>query len=262
MQIDIINLATQPERWRLVEAQFKALGLKPCRLEAQLGGSLTMADTQRLYSERLNRRQYHKALSLGEIGCYASHLAAWQSMRNSARESVAVFEDDIDIDPDLPKVLDAIDNLSMNWDVIKLMGRAKERVITDLPLVGDRRLIEYARVPSRTGAYVLSRRGADKLLSRRVPFGRPVDVDLRHWWECDLDIFGVARYPVRPAAGSRVSSITDRHIPANFDMRVRKLSLQLQYTLLNWHATRVANRWARVEGDRAFMQERHPAAAK
>ena len=97
--------------------------------------------------------------------------------------------------------------------------------------------MSYRRVPSLTGAYVISRSGAQKLLRHRLPFGRPVDVDLRHWWECDLRVFGLLPYPVREAPLAQMSTIRGRTIAKPpFGSRLKKLELQLQYTAHNWWA--------------------------
>ena len=239
MQIVVINLASEQARWLAAERQFRALGLEPTRQEAVEGSLLPAAERARLYSESLNRAQYHKPLRPGEIGCYASHIAAWRRLVRSGDAAMAVFEDDVEIDADLPRVLDAIARLREPWDVVKLIGRDTEKVRARRPLLGRRELIAYRRVPSLTGAYVVTAAGARKLLAHRLPFGRPVDVDMRHWWECDLDVLGVWPYPARPAPLSEVSTIEDRRTHAGALARVRKLALQARYSFMNAMAVRV-----------------------
>jgi glycosyl transferase family 25 len=108
MQIVVINLATEPARWVAASRQFEQVGLQARRLVAIDGSRLGADDQAALYCEELNRRQYHKALGRGEIGCYASHLAAWRMLVQSGERTMAIFEDDIEIDADLPRVLDAV----------------------------------------------------------------------------------------------------------------------------------------------------------
>lgn len=237
MDIAVINLATEPQRWAHTRAQFQALGLQALRHEAVAGAGPAVAEG--LYSPALNRRQYHKPLRPGEIGCYASHLALWRRLVASGDRMMAIFEDDVALDPALPEVLQRVASLDLPWDVIKLYGRARERVQARLPCGGGLQLVRYQRVPSHTCAYVVSRRGAHKLLATRRPFGRPVDIDLRHWWENDLALFGVQPYPVRLAEEvSRQSCIDTRRGCAGLGMRLHKLALQAGYTLHNWQALR------------------------
>jgi glycosyl transferase, family 25 len=238
MQITVINLASQEARWRDVDRRFAAVGLKPVRHEAVAGTALSPQQTAQLYSEALNARQYHKPLRAGEIGCYASHQAAWRRLVASGDSAMAVFEDDIEIDDDLPEVLRAVAASPMPWDVLKLIGRPREKILARAPLLPGRELIAYRRVPSLTGGYVVTAWGAMKLLAHRCPFGRPVDVDMRHWWECDLQVAGVHPYPVRGALSSQLSTIGERSTERGVRSRLKRLQLQAHYTWWNWWALR------------------------
>jgi glycosyl transferase family 25 len=234
VQTIVINLPSDDSRWVDVRRQFFRAGLRPVFHEATDGRELSPEERGRLYSEDLNRRQYHRPLGPGEIGCYASHLSVWKQFLDSPHRHVAIFEDDIEIDPDLAHLLDAIRRSPVEGDLIKLIGRSHEKVHERLPLMPGRELIRYRRVPSLTGAYVLTRRGAEKLIAARQPFGRPVDVDIRHWWECDLEVLGVDPYPVRVAPASRWTTIADRDIRPSVLNRIAKLHLQARYSLFNW----------------------------
>jgi glycosyl transferase family 25 len=241
MNLVVVNLALQPERWAATRRNLEALGLRPERMGAVLGSAMSLDERVRLYDPGLNSIQYHKPLQPGEIGCYASHLDAWRRLLASGETCLAVFEDDVEARPALPAVLDAIAALPRDWDLVKLVGRPVEKIRSQHPLVEGHALVAYRRVPSFTSAYVVSRRGAAKLLANRIPFGRPVDVDLRHWWECDLRIFGVQPYPVRPAAERPASMMENRRVPVALRTRLHKLALQLRYSTLNaWHAARPA----------------------
>ena len=240
MRIAVINLPSQQARWKAARRQFERLGVAAERVEAVDGSRLPLHERARLYDEALNREQYHKALRPGEIGCYSSHLQVWQQLVDSGERALAIFEDDIEVAPDLPEVLAALERTGSPWDLVKLMGRPRERIKTRVQLTGRRDLIEYSRVPSHTGAYVLSRRGALKLLARRRPFGRPVDVDLRHWWECDIAVLGVHDYPVVQAPASDTTTIDGRNGPCDWSTRVHKLVLQARYSCLNWRHGRSA----------------------
>jgi len=240
VQTIVINLPSDDARWVDVRRQFYRAGLRPIYHEATDGSVLSAAEIAGLYSTDLNRRQYHRPLSRGEIGCYASHLAVWKQFLDSGAGAVAIFEDDIEIDADLARVLDALRRSPLEGDLVKLIGRRREKVVERMPLLPGRDLVRYRRVPSLTGAYVLTRRGAQKLLARRQPFGRPVDVDIRYWWECELEVLGVHPYPVSGAAASRWTTIQNRDLPARPGSRWAKLRLQARYSFLNWSALQAA----------------------
>jgi glycosyl transferase family 25 len=242
MEVVVINLATRAARWNAMQQQLTAVGIAPVRIPAVAGATLGPEQRAALYSEELNRRQYHQPLCDGEIGCYASHLSVWQRLLLSGAECVAVLEDDIELDTSLPQVLAAIEALPGDWDLVKLIGRQVEKVEAAQPLCEGCSLVCYHRVPSLTSAYVLHRRGAAKLLAQRPPFGRPVDVDLRHWWECGLAVQGVQPYPVREAPSACESSIVGREVERDAARGWRRLWQQARYTWCNWQARQAAHR--------------------
>lgn len=250
MRTYVINLDAEPERWQGVHAELRAAGIVPQREAAVCGAAETSG-----YSPALNRRQYHRPLAPGEVGCYASHLAVWQRLVRSGDAMAAVFEDDVELRAPLAPLLDAIAALPHDWDIVKLVGRREEKIDARCALARGVDLISYRRVPSLTGAYVITRRGAQALLARHPPFGRPVDVDLRYWWECGLTVLGVQPYPVVEGESARRSTIDGRHPRTDLAMRARKLALQLHYSLANWHARRRAGAGRSAE---LFVQELEP----
>jgi glycosyl transferase, family 25 len=250
----VINLATNPQRWYETRSRFDAVNLAVERLEATDGRRLRFdgahAHGATGYDVEVNRDRFHKPLRPGEIGCYESHRAAWRRLLVLGARSLAVFEDDVEIDAQLVPLLQAIERLPMPWDMVKLYGREHERVAWQQPFTTPSRaagtaLIGYSRVPSHSCAYVVSRDGARKLLATRARFGRPLDVDLRHWWENDLVVLGVQPYPVRMAAAAALPTIDDgRRGCSSVPMRLRKVSNQLRYAALNWTHTQARARAA------------------
>lgn len=221
-----------------MHAQFTGGVLPVQRLSAVWWVDLAEKEKTNLFSENLNSFSYYKPLANGEKGCYASHIQAWRKLVASTASMLLVLEDDVHLNADFFQVIDSIKNLKGDWDMVKLTGRQKEKIYSKRPLDDGHDLITYTRVPSLTAAYVISRSGAEKLLRTRVPFGRPVDVDLRFWFENDLRIFGVYPSVVALDDTSADSSIwqagRDR---LTFAQRLRKLKMKLQ---LAW-----GNAWAR-----------------
>ena len=127
------------------------------------------------------------------------------------------------------------------FDMVKLLGRDREKVRSERPLVPGTALVDYSRVPSMTAGYVVSRAGAAKLLAHRQPFGRPIDVDLRFWWECDqLRILGVSPSAIALDDTSEVSSIWDTRDTLTPGQRWRKFTMKLALTVGNaWHRRRL-----------------------
>ena len=100
-------------------------------------------------------------------------------------------------------------------------------------------LVDYKRVPSMTAGYAISRQGAQKLCQSRLPFGRPIDVDLRYWWENDLAVLGVSPAALVLDETSFTSSIGSKSAAVRLGQRWRKFKRQCAYSLLSaWHNAR------------------------
>lgn len=227
----LINLPRDRERGEQMRRQIDALQLETRHVEAVYGRDLDASQLSTLYSPELNRARFHKPLSPGEIGCYASHLRVWELMRDDSAPMALVLEDDVVLGPELPALLDAVARLPARWDMIKLLGRDHERVARRLPLLDRWSVVRYRRAPSLTGAYLLSREGARRLAGSRRPFYRPVDVDLRFWWENDLRLYGLLPYPVSLGPASEVSTLGPRQEVGGLAYRWRKFRTQVHYTV-------------------------------
>lgn len=226
-----INLDKDSERRARIEAQLARLGLPGERLPAVWWKHLPQAAQGPLYSPERNRSQYYQPLVDGEKGCYASHIQAWRQLLASDAPALVVLEDDVVLEEAFAPVVQAIAALEGDWDMVKLMGRpAGEKIRAARPLTPTHRLIQYRRVPSFTAGYVVSRAGARKLLDSRVPFGRPIDIDLRFWWENGLRILGVQPPVVRLDVTSQDSTIAGRGTPARWATRWRKLAMKARLT--------------------------------
>lgn len=232
-----INLDEDTGRRAALEAQFAAAGVEAQRHPATRWTRLSTAAQAALYSEALNRQSYFRPLVAGEKGCYASHIEVWRALLASDAPGLVVLEDDVELEPDFAEVVNAIAALPPGWNMVKLIGREREKAQARQPLTARHALVDYRRVPSLTAGYVISREGARKLLAARVPYGRPIDIDLRLWWECDLSVQGVVPAAIRLAESSDASSIGQRE-SRSLALRWRKFIFKLAYSWANARALR------------------------
>ena len=241
LPIVFINLDRDAERRTRLLAELQQIDMPSERFPAVWWADVPPEQASRWYSDDLNARQYYKPLRNGEKGCYASHIGAWQQLLASDAPALVVLEDDVRLTPQFAEVVSAIAALKEPWDMVKLLGRDCEKVRSERPLVPGTALVDYSRVPSMTAGYVVSRAGAAKLLAHRQPFGRPIDVDLRFWWECDqLRILGVSPSAIALDDTSEVSSIWDTRDTLTPGQRWRKFTMKLALTVGNaWHRRRL-----------------------
>lgn len=131
-------------------------------------------------------------LKPGEVGCYASHLKALQTLIARGLDYALVVEDDAILPPDLPAIIEQVLACAPpSWDYIHLSGDSRRAVKPIASLGAQGKLVRYSRIPGGTVGYLISRAGARKFLT---PSKRawPIDTDFRRPWVFGLDIFGVA----------------------------------------------------------------------
>jgi glycosyl transferase family 25 len=115
-----------------------------------------------------------------------------QIARGERAAPLLVLEDDVGLPTDLNAALsELIAALPARWDIVRLSYPTKLVTRPIATLGGGRDLVRYSRVPTTTGAYLISASGARKFLAER-PRCVPVDHDLRHVWDWDLDTYGVS----------------------------------------------------------------------
>ncbi|MFN8850073.1 MAG: glycosyltransferase family 25 protein [Inhella sp.] len=234
-----INLDRDPQRRTAMERSFDGLPLQ--RISGVLWTALPPSEQDALYSPALSARQFHKPLVNGEKGCYASHIAVWRWLLASPHAGVILLEDDVRPAPGFAVACEALSRNPEGWDMVKLIGRPglgkPEKLRGRQPLCTGFERVDYRRVPSLTAGYALSRRGAEKLLAHRVPFGRPIDVDLRHWWECaHLRVQGLEPAAIELDDTSLDSSIGAKVAERSLADKWRKFRHKLNYSLGNaWH---------------------------
>jgi glycosyl transferase family 25 len=186
----VINLDRSPERWRHAESVYSQAGFVVERLPATDGEALTEAGVDAAVDARRNRRLYKRPLTRGEIGCYFSHRAAWLRIAMSGAEGGYVFEDDTEPTEMLVSAMALLESRDADWDLAKLFTSRPPsgRVVGEAGALSLRR---PAVLPAGTVGYAISREGADKLLSRAGRFFRPLDMDIKHWWEQDIRVLVV-----------------------------------------------------------------------
>jgi len=195
MQVFVINLAGAGDRLAYMRDQ---LGDGFERIEAVRGSAVPehLAGNFRGTTPLLPE----------EIGCYASHLVAAETIQARKLSCAVVLEDDVELADDFRAVVkEAVGQLHGEWDILSLSGAKQHPHCRLSELAGGRELVRYLHFPKTTAAYAISPSGCRKLLVERVR-SRPIDVDIRYGWEMGINGFGVFPPPARQT-GRFASSI-------------------------------------------------------
>lgn len=192
-KIFVINLEGSNDRWDASQAQLIDCNYE--RVEAVNGERLSLEAFHQHFDKDLNHQQYHKVLTKGEIGCYLSHRKVWKKIVDEKLDFALVLEDDFVSGESISGLIDEVSQIHQPWDCIKLTEHPIKRKVIYSEQVVQSALITYNKVPAKTCAQFISYAGAQKLLAASEKFGRPVDVDIQHWWESGLRVFGLKPYP-------------------------------------------------------------------
>jgi glycosyl transferase, family 25 len=193
----VINLAANTARMANASAALGAQGIGFERLEGVNGWNLPEDEISKVYDRQRNRRDGKHPLVRPEIGCYLSHIECWRKIAEGQAPGGIIFEDDFSASASLAEVLAQIcADSSRDWDVVKLFTFDADPKVVKERQVGRYRLVVPYRVPTCLIGYVLTREAARRLAESSAPFFRPVDEDMKFYWEKDLRVALVLPAPI------------------------------------------------------------------
>lgn len=187
LKIIMINLDSVLKRMNWQRRQLELLNIPYHRYSG-----LSESAAFKLFSKKFER----SLLESEENGCWGSHINLWHQLLNESDEVFyIILEDDVLIPHDfMYQIQVVISSAPQHWEVIYLAGVPKRgfEYHSSLDNTFRRRLVTYKRVPHTTGAYVVNKKGAAKLVELEV-FDQPVDVAIADLNNRGLSILGV--YP-------------------------------------------------------------------
>lgn len=193
----VINLDSRPDKLKSAAEQLNKYNIEFERFPAVVGSELDQSTIDAAYDAETNSKKYYKEMSVGEVGCYLSHIRLWEKIVEEDLDFALILEDDLTVEPEIKHVIEAIQQLQ-DWDYIKLAGPKGKKIIAEEPINDKYSLVYYNKTPIGTSAQAVSKQGAKKLLESTKPFIRPVDSDLQYYWEKGIQILGISPQPVSP----------------------------------------------------------------
>lgn len=165
------------------------------------GALLGARDIDGIYDERKNASGFKRPMSLPEIGCYLSHYALWKRVADGGGPGAIILEDDFEARADLPTLFARLSGSGLSNCLVKLdAGDASVGAV--LAQWEETRLHALYAAPPLTLGYAIDRVAAEQLAQNALPFGRPVDIDLKHWWQFGIAILAVLPAPLQARAGT------------------------------------------------------------
>jgi glycosyl transferase family 25 len=204
----LINLERSTQRRVQMEARLREVGLDHRILPAVDGAAHQEALRQTVDAPAFRWHTGRDALP-GEMGCYHSHLNAWQALLDSPHRFLLVLEDDMVFHPDFAAALSTALRGAEHWDMLKLAKIRAKQPISQGQL-GDYQLNAYIGAATGFGAYLIQRATAQRLLPHLLPIRAPIDRELEQVHRHDIRHFGLEPFPAQPR-DEGISTITGEH---------------------------------------------------
>lgn len=201
----LINLPRATARRATMAARMQAIGL---------GYTLFPGVDGRAEQDRLARnvdipafeRNMGRKMLWGGMGCYHSHLGVWEAFLATGAPIALVLEDDVIFHADFLEAVRIGVQGAAHWDFLKLNCiRAK------LPIrqgkLGRYDLNAYIGPATGTGAYLVTRATAARLLPAMRRVTRATDHEINRFFVHDFRLLGLEPFPSHPEPNN-VSLIT------------------------------------------------------
>ena len=230
----VINLDKSPERMANISERLNELEIPFERISGVYGAELSQDEILNSYDLELNLKSYRRELPCGEIGCYLSHIKAWKIIVERQLSCALILEDDILIDSEIRQFIQQLGKSTGDFDIVKLYcSKLKPKIISSEPIGPNHRLCRFQKVLSGNQGQLITLNGAKKLLATYQKFGRPVDVDIHHWWEPGINVLGVFPSVVKiiENAQSDIDSQITRKNKTTIRGGIKNLVLRTHYEL-------------------------------
>ena len=181
----VIHLSRATARRPVAEALRAACGLPCALIEATDGAALPAEEQASAYRPGLLSPRYPFPLRPAEIGCFLSHRAAWQRLVESEADALALFEDDMVLDPALfaPALTLAKRHVAA-LGYVQFQTRPVSGEVIESE--GPAHLYHPRLTPLRASGQLIHRDCARQLLELTAPFDRPIDTFVQMHWHTGI----------------------------------------------------------------------------
>ena len=195
LKIFIINLASSTTRREAIVSRMNVLGCNFEIFKAVDGRSNSHPLFQR-YDDRRRLKARRRALSGGELGCWASHFLLWQRCVDIDRP-IVVMEDDVSIDDNFIEALSIASEQLGHLKYLRLAGTSLHRRSYQLvDQIGSFSLADHVRGPSGTLCYVIHPEAAQALIKHSSSWFLAVDDYIDRYWIHGVDCYSLMPFPV------------------------------------------------------------------
>ena len=177
----MINLDKDQKEFPAISEKFSKLGVQVERLSGVYGKELSqeyLDSVMHPYARHTIKTEpvtKWDVVSLGAVGCYLSHIKAWQKLIESEEKLVHVMEDDASPECDIDKMnqfANEVEKIDPEWDVV-YFGYFPTPFHSDTRLASG--VMGVKSMVYATHSYLISKKGAKKLLEHALPMVNAID---------------------------------------------------------------------------------------
>jgi glycosyl transferase family 25 len=203
-KIYVVNLRRSIERRLDIKQKLESKHVNFEFFEA-VDGKLEGHGLFKRYDRRRALRNHGFELTLGELGCYASHFLLWEK---SIQENIniLILEDDIKLCCNFVAAMQFAEQEIERFGLIRFSAHKHRKIAICKKSETGLRIVRFKRGPHGTSAYMISPVAAKKLVNNAKVWFEPVDVHLDRFWKHGVGSFGVQPYPVHHMELSAVES--------------------------------------------------------
>ena len=187
----VINMKDAQTRKEHMKHVLEEAQLKYEFIDAVVGKELTLPHSD--YDEKKYRLAHGKYTSLGELGCYFSHMKAFETFLKSSEEYALILEDDIEFPKDIAAILNRALKHSERFDLLKLCDFHDGVYVNIVSLDNTYSLACSLTRQTGSGGYLVNRKAAKQMLNHLLPMWLPFDHAFDREWT-----FGVKTMCINP----------------------------------------------------------------
>lgn len=150
-----------------------------------------------------------RPLGAGELGCFASHYAAWEDLQSDEADQYVVLEDDVIVDWTFISKLAQVDLAELGINYLRLYYKfpASTAVVRENFIDRARLIVELSGPAYGTQGYVITKPGARVFLDHCRIVTRPIDDEMDRAWMHGQPNLAVFPFPImEESAGSTIGS--------------------------------------------------------
>ena len=184
----VINLDRAPQRLARIGVRLDALGLSWTRFSAVEGKLVPPGEQAALLDRAGFERLHGMTPSLGELGCYLSHVRVMQAFLAGPHEFALILEDDVQPTAALPEVLQRLVAARERWDMVKLSAIHSGSPVGVLSVGQGHQLgVMFSRCTGAS-AYLVNRAAAQRYAEQLLPMQLPYDHAYDRGWVYGLKV--------------------------------------------------------------------------